>query len=79
MGISVETLAVSKKYTDDSLVGVGALAGKPCQIQSIAPITGGNRVTFLWVDDNSDTHTSTMDVLNGAQGAPGSPGSPGSP
>lgn len=79
MGISYETLAASRKYTDDSLVGVGALAGKPCQIQSITPITGGNRVTFLWVDDNSDSHTSTMDVMNGAQGDPGDPGDPGAP
>lgn len=79
MGISYETLAASRKYTDDSLKGVGALAGKPCQIQSITPITGGNRVTFLWVDDNSDSHTSTMDVMNGAQGDPGDPGAPGDP
>ena len=79
MGISDETLAAARKYTQDSLAGVGALAGKPCQIQSIASITGGNRVTFLWVDDNGDSHTSTMDVLNGVQGDPGDPGAPGDP
>ena len=26
-----KALAASKKYTDDSLEGVGAIAGKPCQ------------------------------------------------
>ena len=39
MGISVETYAIAKKYTDDSLKGAGALKGVPCQIQSITNIT----------------------------------------
>ena len=79
MGISDETLAAARKYVQDSLAGVGALAGKSCQIQSIAPITDGNRVTFLWVDDNGVSHTDPMDVMNGAQGDPGNPGAPGEP
>ena len=54
MSLSVETLAVARKYTDDSLAGAGAVAGVPCKIQSITAITGGNRVTFLWTDNNGD-------------------------
>ena len=77
MAINNETLAVAMTYTKNSLVGVGAIAGKPCQIQSIESITGGNRVTFLWVDDNNVEHTSTMDVLNGQDGAPGVNGQDG--
>ena len=65
MAINTETLAAAMSYTKNSLVGVGAIAGKPCQIQSITSITGGNRVTFLWVDDNGDEHTSIMDVADG--------------
>ena len=68
MSLSVETLAVAKKYTDDSIAGAGALAGKPCQIQSITDITGGHRVTFLWKDNSNVDHTSTMDVMDGADG-----------
>lgn len=71
MSLSVETLAVARKYTDDSLAGAGAVAGVPCKIQSITAITGGNRVTFLWTDNNGDDHTSVMDVLNGVDGEDG--------
>lgn len=77
MSLSFETLAAANKYTDDSMAGAGAVAGVPCQIQSITAITGGNRVTFLWVDNNGDSHTSTMDVLNGVQGDPGEKGDTG--
>ena len=62
-------ISVAKKYTDGSIEGiVGSLAGKPCQIQSITPITGGNRVTYLWEDNSGDSHTSTMDVMDGVDG-----------
>ncbi len=71
MGLSVETYALAKKYTDDSMQGAGAVAGKPCQIQSITDITGGKRVTFLWVDNSSVQHTSAMDVMNGEDGEAG--------
>ena len=71
MSLSVETLAVARKYTDDSLAGVGAVAGVPCKIQSITAITGGNRVTFLWTDNNGDDHTSAMDVMDGVDGEDG--------
>ena len=58
-------------YTKNSLQGVGAIAGKPCQIQNIESITGGSRVTFLWVDNSDIEHTNTMDVMNGANGQDG--------
>lgn len=72
-----KALALAQKYTDDSLAGAGAVAGKPCQIQSITPITGGNRVTFLWEDNSGVSHTSTMDVMDGAQGLQGEKGDRG--
>jgi hypothetical protein len=66
--LNILILAMAKKYTDKSLAGAGAVAGVPCQIQSITPITGGNRVTFLWEDNNNVSHTSTLDVMDGAGG-----------
>lgn len=77
MGISNETLAVAMSYVKNSLVGVGALKGAPCQIQSITPIEGGNRITYVWVDTNNVEHTSTMDVMDGAKGDKGDQGIPG--
>lgn len=75
--LNILTLAMAKKYTDNSLAGAGAVAGVPCQIQSITPITGGNRVTFLWVDNNNVSHTSTLDVMDGAKGDKGDKGDTG--
>ena len=72
-----KALAIAEKYTDDALAGAGALKGVPCQIQSITAITGGNRVTFLWVDNNGDSHTSTMDVMDGEKGDTGDTGATG--
>ena len=72
-----KALALANQYTDDSLAGAGALEGKPCQIQSITSITGGNRITFLWVDNDGVSHTDTMDVMNGADGQDGTNGTNG--
>ena len=72
-----DAIAIANQYTDESLAGAGAVAGVPCQIQSITDITGGHRVTFLWVDNNGDSHTSSMDVLNGVNGQDGRDGADG--
>ena len=72
--IDVLTLSLAKNYTDESIAGAGALEGKPCQIKSIEAITGGNRVTFLWEDNDGVEHTDTMDVMNGTDGADGQDG-----
>lgn len=72
-----EAYALSRKYTEDTIEGAGAVAGKPCQIQSITDITGGHRVTFLWVDNSDVSHTSVMDVMDGAKGDKGDSGDAG--
>ena len=77
MGIDLVTLATANKYTKDSVAGAGAVAGVPCKIQSVSEITGGHRVTFLWDDNNGDSHTSTMDVMDGAKGDKGNKGDKG--
>ena len=78
MGISVETLAVAKKYTKESIEGItGSLAGKNATIDSITDISGGHRVTFKWTADNGDVRTQTMDVMDGEDGAKGDTGATG--
>ena len=75
MGLSGEiALGASKTYTAETVAGAGAIKGAPCQIQSISEITGGHRVTFLWVDSEETEHTSTMDVMDGEQGETGATG-----
>ena len=73
----LEILAAAQAYTKASIAGIAVIEGKPCQIQSIAPITGGNRVTFLWVDNDGNEHTSTMDVMDGEKGETGATGATG--
>lgn len=64
---AVQAYAISKKYTEDSLIGVGALKGAPCTILSIVddPSEGTHTVTFEWTDDTGGKHTETMVVKDG--------------
>ena len=77
MAIDAKTLAASKKYTKETVEGAGAIKGKNCTIDSITPITGGNRVTFKWTLDNGTVQTGVMDVMDGADGATGAQGPSG--
>lgn len=75
--ISVETLAASKKFTSESLLGGGAIVGKNVTISSITPIDGGNRITFSYTLDDGTVKTSTLDVMNGINGTDGQKGKQG--
>ena len=76
-GLNVVTYAAAKSYTDQTVVGGGALKGKNCTVDSISDITGGHRVTFKWTLDNGTVQTGTMDVMDGADGQDGAPGQDG--
>lgn len=66
--MDIVTLALAKKYTDNSLAGGGAVRGKNCTIQSKTPIEGGTRIVFAWTLDNGTVQTTSVDVMNGGQG-----------
>lgn len=66
--MDIVTLALAKKYTDNSLAGGGAVRGKNCTIQSKTPIEGGTRITYQWTLDNGTVQTTSVDVMNGGQG-----------
>ena len=68
MSFSPETLAVAKTYTDETVIGGGALKGKNCTISSITEITGGHRVTFKWYLDDGTEQSAYMDVMDGQGG-----------
>lgn len=65
MGLSAVTYALSKRYTNDSLIGIGALKGAPCKIKSIVKKDGLNIITFEWKDDLGNTHESKLEVDDG--------------
>ena len=58
----------SKKYTAESLDGLGALKGANCVIESVDTVPEGNRVTFSWTGISGTKETTTILVKNGEQG-----------
>lgn len=64
----------AKKYTAESLNGLGALKGANCVIESIDTVPEGNRVTFSWTGTDGTIETSTMIVENGIDGNDGTNG-----
>ena len=63
--ISVVTLALAKKYTADTAIGMGAVKGAPCRIKSIVNQDGQNIVTFEQTDNEGGLHESEMRVNDG--------------
>ena len=63
--------ALSKKYTQKSLDGLGALKGAPCVIKETKIVDGGTEVTFEWTGISGATETQTILVKNGEDGEQG--------
>ena len=66
--MDIITYILSKKYTDASLDGIGAVKGAPCRISKIEPVEGGNKITFAWTSNSGVESTSTLIVKDGEQG-----------
>lgn len=66
--------ALSKKYTQKSLDGLGALKGAPCVIKETKTVEGGTEVTFEWTGISGATETQTILVKNGENGEDGKQG-----
>lgn len=54
-----------KKYIKKSLVGMGALKGAPCQVQSVEKVDGITTVTLKWKDNEDVNHTTSFDIDDG--------------
>lgn len=65
MAINKQAYVLSKKYTEESLIGVGALKGASCQIKSIEHKDGRNTVTFVWEATDGTSRESKMFVEDG--------------
>lgn len=63
--MDVTTYAAAKKYTADSLIGLGALKGANCTVSKIEELNDGASVTFMWTATDGTTQRSTMKVSNG--------------
>lgn len=65
MGFSAVTYAASKKYTNDSLIGIGALKGAPCKVKSVDTVNDQVIITLEWKDDLDNTHETEVTLQNG--------------
>lgn len=65
MAIDKKVYALSKHYTDETVIGLGALKGASAQIKSIEHRDGQNIVTFLWEATDGSTRESIMRVNDG--------------
>lgn len=64
-------LAASRKYTEETVIGLGALKGAPCTIKQIEELkdTEGNvianKITFEWTATDGTVKTDSIVVKNG--------------
>ena len=68
MAIDKKAYALANSYTDETVIGGGAIKGKNCTISKIEDIDGGRRITFNWTLDNGTTKSQTLDVKDGKDG-----------
>ena len=73
----LQAYVLSKKYTKQSLDGVGALKGAPCTIKSTTETDEGTIVVFGWTDNNGITKETTILIKNGKDGEKGANGKDG--
>ena len=66
--MDIVTYALSKKYTQKSLDGLGALKGANCTIKSTTPKDDGTEIVFEWTGISGTKETTTILVKNGEQG-----------
>lgn len=64
--MDIVALALAKKYTEETVIGLGALKGAPCTIRSIEESPGGFSVIFEWTaNDGITKQTKTVYVEKG--------------
>ena len=55
----------AKRYTDETVIGGGALSGKNCVVESIINHNGYHIVTFKWTLDDGTVERESMRVEDG--------------
>lgn len=67
-GFSGSTYGAAAGYTDESLIGGGAIKGKNATVSSITNVDGTHTVTFEWTLDNGTKKTQSFVVKDGVDG-----------
>lgn len=67
-------LSVGMGYTDETVIGGGAIKGKNCVISNIEEVADGVNVTFQSILDDGTVKTDTVFIPKGTQGEAGADG-----
>lgn len=59
---------LSKNYTKNTVIGMGAIKGAPCQVQDITKVDKTTTVTLKWEDNDENVHTQSFDIEDGEDG-----------
>ena len=59
---------LSKKYTNNTVIGMGAIKGAACQVQSINKVNKTTTITLEWEDNLGTSHTQSFDIEDGLDG-----------
>lgn len=63
--MDIVTYALARKYVKDTAIGLGAVKGAPCRIQSIVEDDDKATITFTWTATDGTDKTSVLHVKNG--------------
>lgn len=63
--MDIVSYALSKKYTEDTVIGLGFLKGANCTIKSVTKEDGINTVVFEWTATDGTIKTTEMKVYDG--------------
>jgi len=59
------TYSLLSKKIKDTLVGMGALKGAPCEVKSVERDGGVTTITLKWTDTTGTEHTTAFDINDG--------------
>ena len=65
MSIDILTLAMARKYVKETVNGLGAVKGAPCEIIGIEDTGDANVVTFQWTGADGSVQTQEMTIPYG--------------
>lgn len=79
MALSPEmAYGASNRYTEQTVIGMGALKGAAAQIQGITDNQDGTHtITFMWKDNEGAAHTQNLTLKDGDNGEKGDKGEKG--
>lgn len=63
--MDIQTYAILKKYINNSLIGIGALKGAPCEVDGISKTNGITTITLKWTDTTGVDHFDSFDIEDG--------------